>query len=35
MDVSFDADDLIKVVGITVTLIAVAKALITFAAGAI
>ncbi|KKM89205.1 hypothetical protein LCGC14_1250930 [marine sediment metagenome] len=35
MDVTFDADDLIKVVGITVVLIAVAKALIEFGAAAL
>ncbi len=35
MDVTFDADDLIKVVGITVILITVASALIDFGAAAL
>ena len=35
MDVTFDADDLIKVVGITVVLITVAKALIEFGGAAL
>lgn len=35
MEISFDADDLIKVVGITVVLVAVARALIDFGAAAL
>ena len=35
MDIKFDADDLIKIVGVTVVLITVAKALIEFGAAAL
>lgn len=35
MDINFDADDLIKVVGITVVLVAVGKALIDFGLAAL